>query len=56
LTIKAVIDGREVSRDEVLAWERRRAEKVLAKLRANVRSADVGSLRRAHVPSGGVAS
>jgi hypothetical protein len=48
VAVTAVIDGREVSRDEVLAWEQRRAEKVLAKLGAEARSGDVRALRRAH--------
>jgi hypothetical protein len=48
VTVTAVIDGREVSRDEVLAWEHRRAEKVLAKLGAEARSGAVCALRRAH--------
>lgn len=47
--ITASIDGREVSRSEVLAWEARRAAKVLEKLGASVDSADVAKLRRAHV-------
>jgi hypothetical protein len=45
---RAIIDGREVPRDEVLSWERRRAQKVLAKLGVNVHSDGVVALRRAH--------
>jgi hypothetical protein len=47
--ITALLDGRQVSREEVISWERRRAEKVLAKLQARVRPTDIGELRRAHV-------
>jgi hypothetical protein len=47
-SVTAVVDGRQVSRDEVLSWEQRRAEKVLAKLGADVPSDDVRALRRAH--------
>jgi hypothetical protein len=49
VTITAVLDGREVRRDEVLSWEQRRAETVLRKLGASVRSSDGIGLRRAHV-------
>jgi hypothetical protein len=49
LDITASIDGRDVPRAEVLAWEARRAAKVLRKLRANVDSDDVAELRRVHI-------
>ncbi len=48
-TITAAIDGREISREEVLSWERRRAEKVLRKLGSALHSSDVAALRQAHV-------
>lgn len=48
VAVTAVIDGREVSRDEVLSWEQRRAEKVLARLGGDISSDGVGALRRAH--------
>ncbi len=45
LTITAEIDGRSVSREEVLAWEARRASKVCKKLGVRVPSGDVVAQR-----------
>lgn len=45
MTITAEIDGRMVSRAEVLAWEARRASRVCRKLGVTAPSADVVALR-----------
>jgi hypothetical protein len=47
-TILSLIDGREVSREEVLAWETRRALEVIEKLGGRAASRDASELRRVH--------
>jgi hypothetical protein len=49
VSITAHIEGDSVSRKDVLAWEAKRAGKVLRKLGADLASTDVAELRRAHV-------
>ncbi len=49
VSITAHIEGVSVSRTDVLAWEAKRARKVLRKLGADLASTDVAELRSAHV-------
>jgi hypothetical protein len=49
VTVTAEIDGRSVSRDEVLAWEAHRAKRVCKKLDVTAPSDDIVALREALV-------